>query len=207
MASQAPAKLDLRIEKTYRALSEAFTELLEERHYEDITVSDLCERAMIRRTTFYKHFADKQEFLAFYVRRIREEFQRRGEAGGARESSSERSTRMIHELMLSLRENDRLVQSCLSSNAIETIARVVTHEIALLLNAQLSREVEQGAVLCAPPSVLAAYTAGGLLSTLLLLQDGREGVTAQDLERHLSAIVGRLLADVRTAGHAAGGAL
>ena len=75
MATQTPAKLDLRIEKTYRALCEAFTALLEERHYEEITVSDLCDRALIRRTTFYKHFADKQEFLAFYVRRIREKIE------------------------------------------------------------------------------------------------------------------------------------
>ena len=77
MLAEEP-KLDLRIEKTYRALCEAFTALLAERRYEDITVSDLCDRAMIRRTTFYKHFADKREFLSFYVRRIREEFQRRG---------------------------------------------------------------------------------------------------------------------------------
>ncbi len=197
MATQTPAKLDLRIEKTYRALCEAFTALLEERHYEEITVSDLCDRALIRRTTFYKHFADKQEFLAFYVRRIREEFQRRAEPKGGCEDMRERSSRMIHELMLFLRENDRLVQSCLSSNAIETIATVVTHEVATLLNAQLSEEVERGARLCAPASVLAAYVAGGLLTTLLLRRGGRDGVGVDELERDLDAIAGRLLADVR----------
>ena len=51
-------KLDFRIEKTYMSLHNAFTTLIEERHFEDFTVNDLCERAMIRRTTFYKHFAD-----------------------------------------------------------------------------------------------------------------------------------------------------
>ena len=51
--------MDLRVQKTYRALFGAFTELLEEHRFEDITVAMLCERAMIRRTTFYKHFADK----------------------------------------------------------------------------------------------------------------------------------------------------
>ena len=51
--------MDLRVQKTYRALFAAFTELLEEHRFEDVTVAMLCDRAMIRRTTFYKHFADK----------------------------------------------------------------------------------------------------------------------------------------------------
>ena len=57
--------MDLRIERTYRSLIEAFTRLLEERLYEDVTVAMLCNEAMIRRTTFYKHFADKGEFFSF----------------------------------------------------------------------------------------------------------------------------------------------
>ena len=59
--------MDLRIKKTYRALFEAFTELLEEHRFEDVTVAMLCDRAMIRRTTFYKHFRDKNDYFAFYI--------------------------------------------------------------------------------------------------------------------------------------------
>lgn len=59
--------MDLRIKKTYRALFDAFTELLEEHRFEDLTVAMLCDRAMIRRTTFYKHFRDKNDYFAFYI--------------------------------------------------------------------------------------------------------------------------------------------
>lgn len=59
--------VDLRIKKTYRALFDAFTELLEEHRFEDLTVAMLCDRAMIRRTTFYKHFRDKNDYFAFYI--------------------------------------------------------------------------------------------------------------------------------------------
>ena len=38
--------MDLRIKKTYRALFEAFTELLEEHRFEDVTVAMLCDRAI-----------------------------------------------------------------------------------------------------------------------------------------------------------------
>ena len=66
--------MDLRIEKTYRLLTDAFTSLLDEEPYEKISVSKLCDRAMIRRTTFYKHFADKDEFFAFYIRTMHDIF-------------------------------------------------------------------------------------------------------------------------------------
>ena len=64
--------MDLRVEKTYKLLTSAFEALLEEKLVSDITVKELCERAMVRRATFYAHFADKNDFLRFYVRGIRE---------------------------------------------------------------------------------------------------------------------------------------
>ena len=66
--------MDLRIEKTYRLLTDAFTSLLDEEPYEKISVSKLCNRAMIRRTTFYKHFADKDEFFVFYIQTMHDIF-------------------------------------------------------------------------------------------------------------------------------------
>lgn len=57
--------LDLRIQKTYTALISAFFEILEEKDVEQLTINELCQRANIRRPTFYKHFADKYAFIKF----------------------------------------------------------------------------------------------------------------------------------------------
>ncbi|HYD10307.1 MAG TPA: TetR/AcrR family transcriptional regulator [Acidimicrobiales bacterium] len=38
-------------------------ELIAERGYEQISVVDVCERAMVHRTTFYKHYTGKGELL------------------------------------------------------------------------------------------------------------------------------------------------
>lgn len=45
--------LDLRIQKTYIALTNALIEMMEHTSFENIKVKDLCERAMIRKSTFY----------------------------------------------------------------------------------------------------------------------------------------------------------
>lgn len=63
-------KIDLRLQKTYQSLNLAFTELLDEKRFEELTVGELCDRASIRRTTFYKHFADKYDYFAFYIREM-----------------------------------------------------------------------------------------------------------------------------------------
>lgn len=67
-------KLDLRIQKTYMALSNALIDLMQEKRFEEITVNELCTRSLIGRGTFYKHFADKYEFLAFVIREQYQDF-------------------------------------------------------------------------------------------------------------------------------------
>ena len=47
-----------------RCLSPSFSRSI---GFEDLTVAMLCDRALIRRTTFYKHFRDKNDYFAFYI--------------------------------------------------------------------------------------------------------------------------------------------
>ena len=56
-------KIDLRIIKTKKSIYEAFISLLSEKTFEEIKVSEICERALINRSTFYSHFDDK--FMLF----------------------------------------------------------------------------------------------------------------------------------------------
>ena len=65
---------DLRVIKTRAALQNAFFAMLNETSIEDITINDLCERACIRRATFYKHFADKLDFITYIIKDIRMSF-------------------------------------------------------------------------------------------------------------------------------------
>lgn len=50
--------MDIRIEKTERAIKQAFMELREQSPLEKIRVKDLCARARINKSTFYAHYQD-----------------------------------------------------------------------------------------------------------------------------------------------------
>src|SRR5258707_6810383 len=51
--------VDLRVRRTHANLREALIDLIEEKGFDAVTVGDIAERAMVNRTTFYRHYPDK----------------------------------------------------------------------------------------------------------------------------------------------------
>jgi AcrR family transcriptional regulator len=58
---------DLRVRRTRVLLQRALIELTIERGFTDITVRDITERAMVNRSTFYRHYLDKYDLLRQYI--------------------------------------------------------------------------------------------------------------------------------------------
>ncbi len=54
---------DRRIQRTKEAVSNALIELIAEKGFEAVSVSDITERANINRGTFYLHYKDKYDLL------------------------------------------------------------------------------------------------------------------------------------------------
>lgn len=55
---------DLRIQKTMAAIKESFEALICEKEYNEITVTELCSRAMINKKTFYHYYPTLDDLLA-----------------------------------------------------------------------------------------------------------------------------------------------
>lgn len=64
-------KLDLRIIKTDNAIYNALIDLLKEKTFEEIKVSDICSKALVNRSTFYSHFNDKYELFSSLIDNLR----------------------------------------------------------------------------------------------------------------------------------------
>lgn len=64
MTKSAGNEVDRRVAKTRRALHHAFIEVVLEKGWDATRIQDICERADVGRTTFYAHFADKDELLS-----------------------------------------------------------------------------------------------------------------------------------------------
>ena len=61
---QLTGKEDLRVQKTILALKKAFEELICEKDYDSIKVTELCQRSMINKKTFYHYYPSLDDLLA-----------------------------------------------------------------------------------------------------------------------------------------------
>ena len=63
-------KQDRRSQRTRHLLSAALVELIREKEYSTITVSDIIDRANVGRSTFYAHFRDKDDLFVGELDRV-----------------------------------------------------------------------------------------------------------------------------------------
>lgn len=63
-------KTDLRVIKTLKSIDDAIVALLKDKKFEDITIKDICEKAMINRGTYYSHYKDKYALIRSYQKTL-----------------------------------------------------------------------------------------------------------------------------------------
>ena len=158
-------KMDLRIRKTYLALHNAVMELLAEKRFEELTVNELCDRAMIRRTTFYKHFADKYEYFTFYIKEVVEAFQDRLAPEIAENEVDAYLLHMCRESLRFVREHAQFIQNIKESSMFPVLLSILLEQISFDI-AQVLRRAKQDSMSQTQLEGTAAFCAGGLTNTL-----------------------------------------
>lgn len=61
---------DVRILRTKRDLANALVELLREKNFDDVSVQEIVDRALIAKNTFYNNFSDKNDLLSYIFERM-----------------------------------------------------------------------------------------------------------------------------------------
>ncbi len=157
--------VDLRIQKTRQLLHHAFTELMEERGFENFTVGELCDRAMIRRATFYKHFADKYEYFSFYMTEIVGSFHGRLKPGMEAEDVNAYALELCRELIRFVKAHTRFIEKAM----VATVAPTTLTVLLDLLHREVMHALEKADKSGLTPDQLegkALFFTGGVLSIL-----------------------------------------
>lgn len=69
---------DLRVRRTRKLLLQALIEGTVEKGFAALTVRDITERAMVNRSTFYRHYLDKYDLLEQHINEIYEVLEEEG---------------------------------------------------------------------------------------------------------------------------------
>ena len=121
-AANSHRKTDRRILRTRDTLGDALIALMQEKSFDEITVQDLLDRAVVGRSTFYVHYRDKDDLFLSDVEDFLEGFS----SMLNRQSDSPKRLLPVREVFTHIRESRELYMALIRSakvNEVQTLAR------------------------------------------------------------------------------------
>ena len=158
-------KTDLRIQKTHNSLINALQASLVEKNFDEITVTELCEKAQTRKATFYKHFIDKDDLFTFMIQNLQEnyenEHQKQYENGDLKSFYSG-----IFSYALDFFEtHEMMVNKILGSKSKNKLIDLLSDQVYSDLKFHLIKDHRKG-ILSYSPEYLASIFTGALVNSV-----------------------------------------
>jgi AcrR family transcriptional regulator len=157
---------DLRVRRTHKLLWEALMAELSERTFEEITVTDICERAMVHRTTFYKHYEDKYALLEQGIRQMYDDLLAEEEHKPPSAYSVEHPPPYFIRLFEHAAQHPHFYKLMLCGEGIGRFQKLVKEYIAEVVSAKVRELSPANQQLTVPIAMHAQYVAGAALSLL-----------------------------------------
>lgn len=159
-------KNDIRVIKTHQALTSSFFQLLSERKFEEITIHALCERAGIRRATFYKHFSDKYDFFGFIMRQQQARYDAASGSPANDFDLPDYCVRICKYAISFFEENQHLVAASLESKMLPRLFDIVSEQLTSDILQKIQSDIHKGRQCLVPPEILAPFLCGALIHAL-----------------------------------------
>ncbi len=186
-------KEDLRVRRTKKVLFDAFTKLMSEKTFDEITVNELCEEAGVRRATFYKHYADKFDFLTAYTHILRDNFDRSVAKAGSIELTTEYYVAYAKRIIHFVSENSASIDNICKSNLFPSVLAAIFEQNFKDTGERLRISVASGMTLPASVDTVAAMCAGGVAACIYgWLKEGRK-TDPEIVAEQVGAVVAKLL--------------
>lgn len=181
--------MDLRIQKTHKALYNSFFELLNEKKFDAITVNDLCEHSMIRRATFYKHFEDKYDFFGFFIRQIKLEMNKKAFEEYEESSFTSLHLYLFEECIDFFNKHDKLIKNIMGSNVFHTLLCIFSEEIykdMLIHLKTLERDNPNHNI---PYEIFTSFYVGGIVQILNFWLNNKKNISEEYLINSVKTIL------------------
>ena len=167
-------KTDLRIIKTKKVIYEALIDLMKEKTFEEIKVSDICNKALINRSTFYAHYEDKYELLVEFINDLKSNF--------TREYYME-----LIKLFIDHVEEYRDIYSSIMTNNRNSIMMDI---LLSVINEDISKKIKNDKRNSSIPKVIIAkFYLGGLLSLGIEWLENTNKYTKEEIYNFLNKLI------------------
>ena len=111
-----PKKTDLRIIKSKKSIKDAFLQLIKEKSYGNITITDIANKAMINRKTFYMHYETKENLYNEITDELLEEITPPIVYEGIHSLKGKEQRAAVTHLLLKIKENKDVFEILINDN-------------------------------------------------------------------------------------------
>ena len=184
-------KIDLRVIKTYNKLTVAFGEMMKTVSFDEITVFDLCEKAEVRRATFYKHFDDKYDFFKNLVNIILTNIDKKVSARTKSASTTDYIIIFVKEIIAYLNARPEILNNILNSNAFPVMFDIITSCTHESLKKHLEDEIRSGTPFPTDAETFSSFINGGI-ATLLISAFKDNRTTEEEILERIDAILKKI---------------
>jgi AcrR family transcriptional regulator len=175
-------QLDLRIRRTHKLLWESLFELMTQskQKYSSITINQICDRAMVHRTTFYKHFEDKDALLTFGFKQYQEE--------ALIAPLLDRLTKPFQamEQFLHHEEIGKILESQMGDKQFNNFIHYQTREMKKQENQELNRICKSHTI---PNELIIEFYSGVITTLSTWWLQNRKSVSAEEMDRYFHQLI------------------
>ncbi len=186
---QLEKKEDLRIRRTYKLLFEALLALLEEQPFERISVTDICDKAMVHRTTFYKHFEDKYHLLKYGIKELQKDFSEKSLTNENFNNPKQYYLDIFKHVLKYMSTNPKMYSLVLARNEMDSVLSMFSKLIVEDIIYKLEVNEKTGIKHLIPIPVIANFYAGALLSLISWWLRNSESVPIDAMVRYLDLMM------------------
>lgn len=170
-------KTDLRVIRTQRSIYEAFFALLREKNFDEITVQDIADRALINRNTFYLHYQDKRELLEKFCAQRLDHLDVLLVRPQIAEFNEEAIRQIIRKVLEEIAENQPFYQVMLREGGSAYFPQKLKGRILTIITDSFrEKDGQEQGLLCAE------FVVSGFLSVIFKLLESDSPIRVQDTE-------------------------
>lgn len=186
--SMSEKKVDLRIRRTHKLLCDAMFVLLETKSFDEITVVDICEKAMVHRATFYKHFQDKYAFMEYVTKEKIREFYLESIAHKNLTAPREIYHALIQNVLHFIEENKKMLRTSTKSSSttlFDSLQKIIFEELLEFLEKSKTNGVD----FKVPADIVAQFLTGGLTTLVRWWIANEPNYSKQDMAKYIETML------------------
>lgn len=179
---------DLRTTRTYKLLKEALLQLLSKESFDNIKVNDICNLAMVHRTTFYSHFSDKYELLDYAIKDIENELLS-GFSISDYNSLKDFYTGLIMNILKYIGSNKAFYRSMMNNNYSAGIITILHDSAITHISEIIEKEKKNGNKISVPVNVLSEFYSGAVTSIIMWWLRTNSDISEKELCNYIISLI------------------